>query len=104
MALTSDGFKNLEKLPGVTVKDIKPAKVKVLTNKRIEKVFELTDFRIIENKNGIIKLKKGYGMKQPVLTFDSNKRTTYVEPIKYVKNVPKNDADAINKLQSLLAG
>lgn len=105
MALTNNEYKNFNLgHPGVTMKDLTKFKVKVLTNKQINDIFKETDFRIITNKNGVIKLKKGYGSKKPTLTFDSNKRVTLVEPYSYVKAVPTDEAAAIRKLQDRLAG
>lgn len=79
-----------------------PPKFRMISQKKLEEILKPSEFRIIENKAGFVKIKKGYGV-GITLTFDAKRRSTLVQPWANRKKVFKEDLVYINEITSLLA-
>jgi spermidine/putrescine-binding protein len=93
-------------IPGVTVTDYKkikkkPVKIKEISDEEVLKDFKSLDFRVVKNEDGIIKLKKGYGVDKPTIIFNMHERTTEVRPHDFAVSL-QTDMDLSLAINSLI--
>lgn len=79
-----------------------PNKIRGISDKKINTILQPTDWRLISNEKGNVKIKKGYGVGVTVV-FDSRHRSTEITPHRALKKLDYHDGTVITEITKLLS-